>query len=94
VLALEEGLREILRKLGPLCCGEHAFEFCRTDTRLRHPETVHGTRPHDRIANRNKVLRQVLGFMVLDQRTRVYQELREILVKETGSKNQRGHSLM
>lgn len=84
MLALEKGLREILREIGPWRRGEHAFEFCRTDTSLCHSETIHGARHHDRIANRSKVLRQVLGFMVLDQRTRFYQELCEILVKEIG----------
>jgi hypothetical protein len=68
MLALEEGLREILRKIGPLCCGEYALKFRRADASLCHPETIHGARPHDRITNCNKVMGQTLGFMVLDQR--------------------------
>jgi len=86
MLALEEGPREILRKIGSLCCGEHALKFRRADTSLHHPETIHGARLHDRIANCNKILGQVLGFMVLDQRAIIYEELHEML-KENGRKN-------
>ena len=56
VLALEEGLREILREIGTLGCGEYALKFRRADTRLYHPETIHGARHHDRIANCNKII--------------------------------------
>ncbi len=68
MLALEEGLREILRKIGSLCCSEYALKFCRADTSLRDPETIHRARPHDRIADRNKIMGQALGNMVLNQR--------------------------